>query len=71
MIAERPKVLNGTLLEPAVGRHRCEECDEELRVGDRIAHTLDMGRMWHSVCLEKSLVPFSQWPKAQMAGRSS
>lgn len=70
-MTEMPRVLNGTLIQPAVGRQRCESCDEELRAGDRISHTLDMRRFWHVVCLEKELIPFSEWPKAHTMGRSS
>lgn len=70
-MSDDPKILNGTLIQPAVGRHRCEHCDEELKAGDRISHTLDMRRFWHAVCLDKELIPFSEWPKAHMSGRSS
>jgi hypothetical protein len=69
-MTEMPRVLNGTLVKPA-GRPRCESCDDELRPGDRISHTLDMRRIWHAVCLEKEIIPFSEWPKAHMSGRSS
>ena len=70
-MSDKPKVINGTLLQPAVGRHRCEHCDEELRAGDRISHTFDMRRIWHSVCLDKSLTPFNEWPKPYTMGRAS
>jgi len=59
----RPKVMEGKLIEPGAGRHRCKDCGEELKAGDRIAHTLDMRRMWHSACFEKTLVPLKELQK--------
>lgn len=61
----RPKVLKGKLENPGSGPVRCEDCGDFLQRGDRIAHTLDLRRFWHSTCFEKSLRPLKELAKQQ------
>jgi len=57
------KTMQGKLLQEAIAPHYCDECTKELKAGDRITHTMDMRRMWHTKCFEASLTPLAQWPR--------
>lgn len=46
------RIIPCRLLQEAAMPRFCEGCGEQLRAGDRIAHTLDMARMWHRQCLD-------------------
>lgn len=58
-----PKILKGELVNPGSGPQQCAECREFLQAGDRITHTLDMRRLWHTKCFEASLTPLADWAK--------
>ena len=68
-MSEMPRVLNGTLIQPA-GRPRCESCDDELRPGDRIS--IGSGTKGVAEALREAGVPVrlrSRWPVVEERGR--
>jgi hypothetical protein len=60
-----PRTLTGQAMANA--QVECEECHQPLKIGDEIAHTVDLKvervRYWHKACFDASLTPFEQWPK--------
>jgi hypothetical protein len=56
--------MKGKLLRESETPHYCDDCKKQLVAGDKITHTHDMTRMWHTACFEANLTPCKDWPKS-------